>query len=68
MAQGARVAFVDIAEEASQALVDRLSPDARHAPIHRRCDLTDLDHLKAIFAELEEALAASTSWSTTRER
>jgi NAD(P)-dependent dehydrogenase (short-subunit alcohol dehydrogenase family) len=56
VAQGARVAFVDIAEEASQALVDRLSADARHAPIHRRCDLTNLDHLKTIFADLEAAL------------
>ncbi|WP_294240341.1 SDR family NAD(P)-dependent oxidoreductase [uncultured Sphingomonas sp.] len=56
VAQGARVAFVDIAEAASQVLVDRLTPDARHAPIHRRCDLTNLDSLKAIFADLEAAL------------
>ena len=56
VAQGARVAFVDIAEEAAQALVDRLTPDARHAPIQRHCDLTNLDSLKAIFADLEAAL------------
>lgn len=56
VAQGARVAFVDIAEDASQALVDRLSGDARHAPVHRRCDLTNLDSLKTIFADLEAAL------------
>ena len=56
VAQGARVAFVDIAEKAAQALVDRLTPDARHAPIQRHCDLTNLDSLKAIFADLEAAL------------
>ncbi len=56
VAQGARVAFVDIAEDAAQALVDRLTPDARHAPIQRHCDLTNLDSLKAVFADLEAAL------------
>jgi len=56
VAQGACVAFVDIAEEASQSLVDRLTPDARHAPIQRHCDLTNLASMKAIFADLEAAL------------
>ena len=40
VAQGARVAFVDIAEDAAQALVDRLTPDVRHSPIRRTFDLS----------------------------
>ena len=59
VAQGARVAFVDIAEEAAQALVDRLTPDARHAPIQRHCDLTDLDSLKAMVAAGATRVGAS---------
>lgn len=56
VAQGARVAFVDVADDASHALRDRLTPDAAHAPLYRHCDLTDIDQLKAVFAELEQAL------------
>ncbi len=56
VAQGARVGFVDIAEEASAALVTRLGTGAAHAPVFRRCDLTDLDDLARVFAELESAL------------
>lgn len=56
VAQGARVAFVDIADDASQRLLDRLTPGAAHAPLYRRCDLTDIDTLKAVFAEIESAL------------
>lgn len=55
VAQGAEVAFVDIAEDASRALVARLG-DAAHAPVFRACDLTDLDAFKATLAELEQAL------------
>ncbi|KQU55979.1 3-oxoacyl-ACP reductase [Sphingomonas sp. Leaf339] len=54
--QGAQVAFVDIADADSAALVDRLSPAARHAPVYRHCDLTDLDQLATVFADLESAL------------
>jgi D-xylose 1-dehydrogenase len=53
--QGARVAFVDIAEQASRDLVQRLG-DAPHAPIFRHCDLTDLDTFKATLATLEQEL------------
>ena len=56
VAQGARVAFVDVADDASQALRDRLTADAAHPPLYRRCDLTDSDHRKAVFAEHEHAL------------
>jgi NAD(P)-dependent dehydrogenase (short-subunit alcohol dehydrogenase family) len=56
VAQGARVAFVDIDDEASGRLVDRLSAEARHAPVYQRCDLTDLDTLAATFAAFETML------------
>ncbi|MBR0552521.1 SDR family NAD(P)-dependent oxidoreductase [Stakelama marina] len=55
VAQGAQVAFLDIADEPSNALVDALSPDAKYAPAYHHCDLTDIDSLKATFAAVEEA-------------
>jgi NAD(P)-dependent dehydrogenase (short-subunit alcohol dehydrogenase family) len=50
--QGAQVAFVDVAEADSLALVERVSPDAKHAPIFVPLDLTDLDALATTFADL----------------
>jgi len=44
-AQGARVAFVDIDEARSRALVDGLN-DAAHRPLFWPCDLTDLSALQ----------------------
>lgn len=55
VAQGARVAFVDVAEADAQALVDRLSA-AAIPPVFRRLDLTDLDALQATVAALIEEL------------
>ncbi len=54
--QGARVAFVDIADDAGVALAARLADGARHAPLYRRCDLTDLDDVATVLAALETAL------------
>ena len=56
VAQGARVAFCDIADEPAQSLVARLSPGAAHKPIYRRCDLTDVEAVRALVAEAETAL------------
>lgn len=53
--QGARVAFVDVAEADSRALVERLD-GAVHVPVFRRLDLTDLDALGAVFADLQAEL------------
>ncbi len=53
VAQGCEVAFVDIVEDASRALVERLSPDAAIAPRFRLLDLTDLNALARTFAEIE---------------
>jgi D-xylose 1-dehydrogenase len=46
--QGAQVVFLDVADAESQALVARFA-DAAIAPRFIRCDLTDLDALKATF-------------------
>jgi NAD(P)-dependent dehydrogenase (short-subunit alcohol dehydrogenase family) len=56
VAQGARVAFVDVAEADSQALVARLTPHAAHAPIFHHLDLTDLAALDVTFARLMDQL------------
>lgn len=56
VAQKARVAFVDIADDASAVLVERLSTNAAHAPIYRNCDLTDIASLQAVIAEIEAEL------------
>ncbi|HEU4487622.1 MAG TPA: SDR family oxidoreductase [Povalibacter sp.] len=47
--QKARVFFLDVAEDCSRTLVDQLDG----APQFYRCDLTDIDALKAVLAEIE---------------
>ncbi|NJC34136.1 NAD(P)-dependent dehydrogenase (short-subunit alcohol dehydrogenase family) [Sphingomonas jejuensis] len=56
VAQGARVAFVDVAEADSKALVERLSPRARHEPVFRPLDLTDVNGIAPAIAELDTSL------------
>ncbi|WP_404368702.1 SDR family NAD(P)-dependent oxidoreductase [Sphingomonas sp. MMS24-J45] len=56
VAQGSRVALLDIADGEGVTLVARLSPGARHAPLYRNCDLTDLDRLASVLAEVEATL------------
>ena len=51
-AQGAVVAFVDIAREASEALCRRLAEAGVKAPLFRHCDITDIPALQAVMAEL----------------
>lgn len=55
-AQGALVAFVDIAAEASEALCRRLAEAGWTAPLFRHCDITDIASLQAVMAELAEKL------------
>ncbi|WP_432378838.1 SDR family NAD(P)-dependent oxidoreductase [Duganella sp. P38] len=50
--QGAQVFFIDIVEDASRALAERLK-DARHAPVFFHCDLTNLDALAKVIAQIE---------------
>lgn len=56
VAQGAKVAFVDIAEAASRGLVERLSSEAVHTPVFERCDLGRIEALQAAFGRIETAL------------
>lgn len=56
-AQGCRVAFCDIDDAASQALVASLAP----APVrYHRCDLRDIDALRATLAAVEAEFGAIT--------
>ena len=48
--QGAHVCFIDVAEEAGQALVERIAAAGFPRPWMRRCDVTDV-------AALQEAIA-----------
>lgn len=54
--QGARVGFIDLLDDGGNALAARLGAGARHAPLYRTCDLTDLDTvarcLPALIADL----------------
>jgi NAD(P)-dependent dehydrogenase (short-subunit alcohol dehydrogenase family) len=54
--QGAKVAFVDVMDEESRALVERLTPDAAHAPVFVHCDLTDTAYVVETMAKLEDSL------------
>ncbi|MEE7441278.1 SDR family oxidoreductase [Methylobacterium oryzae] len=54
--QGARVLFCDIADDVARAVVARLAPGAAHAPLYRRCDLTDIEAVRALVAEADTAL------------
>ncbi|TWB43853.1 SDR family NAD(P)-dependent oxidoreductase [Nitrospirillum pindoramense] len=53
--QGAQVSFLDIAEADSRALEQTLAESADHAPKFYKCDLTNLDQLKATLAEVQNA-------------
>jgi len=55
--QGSRVAFCDIADEPSHALVTRLAP----APVrYHRCDLRDISALRATIAAVEAEFGSVT--------
>ena len=49
-AQGAQVAFVDIARDASEALCRRLHDAGLPAPLFSYCDITDIPALQAVIA------------------
>lgn len=54
VAQGAKVAFVDIMEDAGNALVEKLSKGVRNAPVFIKCDLTDINALQGAVAKAAE--------------
>ena len=55
-AQGARVAFLDIAEAESRALTRDLDGTVAHRPHYIKADLRDIDALRAAVAEAAGAL------------
>lgn len=54
--QGAHVAFVDIDDEASRALADRLEAERLPRPWHRRCDVADVPSLQQALGDAAGAL------------
>jgi NAD(P)-dependent dehydrogenase (short-subunit alcohol dehydrogenase family) len=54
-AQAARVAILDIQEEAGLQLVDRLSSEGFTTVSFHRCDLTDIDTLRGVVGEVVDA-------------
>jgi D-xylose 1-dehydrogenase len=54
--QGARIAFLDVADEASTKLVGGLESRCQHAPLFLHCDLTDVVALKTAIARTEAQL------------
>ncbi len=54
--QGARVAFVDVAQEASSRLVQEIADAGLDAPWWRACDVRDIEALQACMQDAAEAL------------
>jgi NAD(P)-dependent dehydrogenase (short-subunit alcohol dehydrogenase family) len=54
--QGARVAFLDVADEASTRLVDEFASRTPHAPLFVHCNLLDIAALRAAISEVEARL------------
>ncbi|MBN9547403.1 MAG: SDR family oxidoreductase [Alphaproteobacteria bacterium] len=55
MRQGAKVAFIDIADKASTALADRLEKELGRRPLYLKADLRDIEALRAAAAKAAEA-------------
>ncbi len=54
-AQGAHVAFIDIADAAAMALIDRVAAAGHRAPVYRHADVTDIAALQAAIGQLAGA-------------
>jgi NAD(P)-dependent dehydrogenase (short-subunit alcohol dehydrogenase family) len=55
-AQGSKVAFVDISQEASAKLVADIRAQGLAEPLFIRCDLRDIEALRAAIAQVKEKL------------
>jgi galactose dehydrogenase len=53
--QGARVAFIDVAEDESRTLCARMRDELHHTPLFLHADLRDISALRKAMAEAEEA-------------
>jgi NAD(P)-dependent dehydrogenase (short-subunit alcohol dehydrogenase family) len=54
--QGARVAFLDVADGPAHELAQSLSGCCSHTPLYLHCDLTNISALQAVVAEVEKQL------------
>jgi NAD(P)-dependent dehydrogenase (short-subunit alcohol dehydrogenase family) len=54
--QGAKVAFLDIQDDPANLLVERLIAAGYTAPVYYHCDLTDIDAVRAVSAQIEQEL------------
>ena len=59
-AQGAKVAFVDIADDAAQALIGKIEAAGHLKPFYQLCDLKDIAALQATIAEVARRLGPVT--------
>ena len=59
-AQGARVAFLDIADDPARALAARLAAAGHPEPFFQHCDLTDIAALRAAIADVGRRLGPIT--------
>jgi D-xylose 1-dehydrogenase len=59
-AQGAKVAFVDIADDAAQALIGEIEAAGHPGPLYQHCDLKDIAALQATIAEVGRRLGPIT--------
>ncbi len=57
-AQGSRVAFLDLAEKDAAALVDEVSQRPTTSPLFFKCDLTNVEELRASLRKIEEQLGS----------
>lgn len=58
--QGSRVAFLDFADEPSQALIRDLETRSKYVPIYVHCDLTDIPALQSAVTEISSKLGPPT--------
>ncbi|SDF94055.1 SDR family NAD(P)-dependent oxidoreductase [Terriglobus roseus] len=54
-AQGARVAFLDIQDEAGHALIERIVSAGHAKPTYYHCDLSDIAALRSVATQIEQA-------------
>jgi NAD(P)-dependent dehydrogenase (short-subunit alcohol dehydrogenase family) len=59
-AQGAKVAFVDIADDAAHELVGKLEAAGHAAPFYQHCDLRDIEALRAAIAKVGKQMGPIT--------
>jgi NAD(P)-dependent dehydrogenase (short-subunit alcohol dehydrogenase family) len=56
--QGARVAFLDVADESALALIDDLAARCPHVPHFQHCDVTDIGDLQSAIADVSSHVGA----------